>query len=109
MKNLLSFCAVLFFATAAEAAPVKQWNVVADQSKIEFSVLQNTSQISGEFKSFAAEISFDQANLAKSSAKVEIDLNSLTMSYADALPTAKGKDWFDVKAFPKAIFVSKKI
>ena len=59
-----------------------------------------------KFKKFDAAVNYNPANVAASTAKVDIDINSVDVgdkAYNDEL---KKKDWFDAAKYPKATFVS---
>lgn len=107
MKKLL-LITTLFFVAPTLASAV-EWKIVQDQSKIEFKTMQNTAAVSGSFKKFSGKINFDPAQLATSKIEIEIDINSVEASLADAASTLKTPEWLSVKAFPKATFVSDKI
>ncbi|MEB0135284.1 YceI family protein [Actimicrobium sp. CCC2.4] len=62
--------------------------------------------IEGKFKKLSATIKFNPAQLAQSSAKVEIDVASYDMGSAEYNKEVVGKDWFNAAQFPKATFVS---
>ena len=63
----------------------------------------------GRFTRFDAQIAFDPANLPASQVTASIDTGSAVSGDAsrdEALPTP---DWFSVKAFPRAVFKSRRI
>ncbi len=62
--------------------------------------------IEGKFNKVSATIKFNAAQLAQSSAKVEIDVGSYDMGSAEYNKEVTGKDWFNAGQFPKATFVS---
>jgi polyisoprenoid-binding protein YceI len=65
--------------------------------------------VEGSFRKFSAEIHFDPASLATSSARVDVDTGSYDLGQEDYNAQVRGKDWFDSAAFPKASFVSSAI
>ena len=65
--------------------------------------------IEGNFKKFTATIMFNPAQLAKASAKVEIDVASYDMGAPEYNKEVAGRDWFAAAQFPKASFVSTSI
>ncbi len=102
---LLAAFALLSLNSVANAA---EWKIVPQKSKIEFVAMQNDAKVSGSFKNFSGKINFDKAQLTSSKVEIEIDMNSVEASLSDAAPTLKTSEWFAVKAFPKATFVSEK-
>jgi polyisoprenoid-binding protein YceI len=92
---------------AVLAAPV----MAADYSVAAGSSLGFTGSFQGEnfdgtFRTFSAAIRYDAADLAASKFEVDIELASVVTGDSDrdgALPDA---DFFDVKGFPKARFVT---
>lgn len=97
---------LLFSLTAAAAAP--EWQVVPKNSNITFTAKQNNAPISGEFKSYSGDIYFDPDDLEGSKVKISVDLSSLDTPDLDVTNTLKAEDWFDIKQFPHATFVSDK-
>ena len=102
MKLKLAALLLLFSfnATAADFA------VDPAQSSIAFSGTHVGNKFTGKFEKWDATIKFDPANLATSKIEVTIDTTSAKTGnsmYDGTLPTA---DWFDVKKFPQAKYVS---
>ncbi|MDY7575052.1 YceI family protein [Actimicrobium sp. CCI2.3] len=62
--------------------------------------------IEGKFGKLSATIKFNPAQLAQSSAKVDIDVASYDMGSAEYNKEVTGKEWFNAGQFPKATFVS---
>ena len=62
--------------------------------------------IEGKFKKISATINFNPAQLAQSSARVDIDVASYDMGSPEYNKEVVGKDWFNAAQFPKASFVS---
>lgn len=65
--------------------------------------------IEGAFKKITAAVNFMPAQLAQSSAKVEIDVASYDMGTPEYNKEVTGKEWFNAAQFPKAIFQSTSI
>lgn len=65
--------------------------------------------IEGTFKKITAAVVFLPAQLAQSSAKVEIDVASYDMGTPEYNKEVTGKEWFNAAQFPKAIFQSSSI
>ncbi len=81
-----------------------QWKI-APKYNISFS----TSGVSGIFKTFTGNISFDEQSLATSKFDITIDINSINTGNGMQNKHAKGADWFDAAKYPAIKFTSKKI
>lgn len=80
--------------------------VMTDKSTIGFGYKQMNVPLEGKFKKFAAQINFDPSKPESAQAKFDIDLASIDTGSSDADDEVVGKDWFNVKGYPKAAFVS---
>ena len=96
--------AVLLATGAAQAAEFNQ--VDAAKSTLAFSSKQMGVPVPGNFKRFTSQISFDPAKPTAAHTTLEIDLASIDAGSKDANDEVVGKQWFNVKAFPTAKFVS---
>lgn len=99
--------AAVLVAAPAIAAPAPSWTIDKARSQVAFVASTNGQAINGSFRRFDARIAFDPANLAGSSVAAVIDTASAATGDAsrdESLPTP---DWFNVRAFPRATFVSK--
>ena len=67
------------------------------------------SKVSGKFTDISGEIVFDEKKPQISSVQVEIKTDSIATGLPKFEEHLKSKDFFDVKNFPTAKFVSKKI
>lgn len=85
-------------------AEVPRWKIVPNQSSIMFTATQNNSPVTGQFKSFTGEISFDPDQLSASHVTITVDIGSVTTSYEEVAETLKTSDWFNIKLFPQAVF-----
>ena len=64
------------------------------------------SFIEGRFNRFRGEFDFDEANPANNRVEVEIDIASIDTNNPERDKHLRSEDFFDVKAHPKATFVS---
>lgn len=103
MKALL-LAGSLLLSSAAFAQSVD-----LGKSQLNFSMKQMGVPVSGSFKKFAANVSFDPAQAEKGKADISIDINSISLPTAEANAEAKKKDWFNSSQFPQARFVSSSI
>src|ERR1700687_6016842 len=65
--------------------------------------------VEAPFKKFTAQVSFDPSKPEGSSARVEIDLNSLDIGDAEWNEAVQDRNWFDTKNYRTARFVSSSI
>ncbi len=91
-------------ARAAAAAGLAQWKVDAARSSIRFKATQAGAQFEGRFARFTPDIRFDPRDLARSSARVVIDVSSVDSQSGDRDAALRGADWFDPKRWPTAVF-----
>ncbi len=100
LRVALALASLLFLGTAAAGG------IVAEKSTLSFVGKQLGAPVEGRFKRFDADIVFNPANLAQSHARITIDLDSIDLASDESESEIKGKSWFNVSAFPKAVFES---
>lgn len=88
------------------AAHAATYALQPDKSALTFVYKQMGVPVEGRFKKFSAAIDFDPAKPAAAKATIDVDLASLDTGLAEADEEVAGKNWFDVKNFPHAKFVS---
>jgi len=103
MKRLLPIVLACCMATPAFAA---HWTVDRAKSHLGFSVPWQGQPFTGEFKSWAADIDFDPADLAHAKASVSIDISSVTSGDDESDASLKGAQGFDVTHFATAKFTT---
>ncbi|SOY49694.1 YceI family protein [Cupriavidus taiwanensis] len=96
-------------AATGIAANLAWAQVDAAKSSVTAVARQIGVPMEGRFKKFDANVSFDPAKLATSTAKIEIDVASFEIGDAETTKEVKGKDWFDAARYPKAVFQSTSI
>lgn len=106
MKKLIVFIIVLLpcFAYALEYSKVQP-----DIGAVTFVSKQMNVTVEGAFKKFTAQIKLDPVKPESGFARIEIDLASIDAGSAEANDEVKGKSWFNVAEFPKAVFVSSSV
>ena len=118
MKKITTFLAIIFVALTSSKMALAQ-----DASKAEnkYTIEKNHtsvmwiadhlgySKVSGKFTDISGEIVFDEKKPQDSLVQVEIKTDSIATGLSKFEDHLKGKDFFDVKNFPTAKFVSKKI
>jgi polyisoprenoid-binding protein YceI len=83
------------------------WNADVSHSGIHFSVRHMMiAKVRGTFTSWTGSIEFDEANIANSKLKAEIDVSSVDTSEPKRDGHLKSPDFFDAEKFPKITFES---
>lgn len=80
--------------------------LVPAKSSVGFGYKQMNVPLSGQFKKFSAQLSFDPARPEAASASLDIDMASVDTGSDEADEEVVGKEWFNVKGYPSARFVS---
>ena len=101
--------AVLSLVVGAPAQAVEYGKLVPERSKVAFTYTQMGVDMEGSFKAFAAELAFDPAKPEAARATLSVDLASIDTGLDEANAEAAGKDWFDVKRYPRATFEAAKV
>ena len=111
MKHLATFVlgTALTIALPISASAVAYKAIQPEKSKVTFQYKQMGVAMDGQFKKFAAQLNLDPVKPAAAKAQIEIDLASIDAGSSDADDEVVGKNWFNVKAFPKATFVARQI
>ncbi|OBR52575.1 polyisoprenoid-binding protein [Paraburkholderia tropica] len=91
------------FALNADAAPE------AGKSTVSAVFKQMNVPVEGKFNHFSADVHFDPANAAASSAKLDVEVASFDLGSPDYNKEVAGDEWFDAGKFPHATFVSTQI
>ncbi len=94
---------------AAAPAVEGAWIVDKAASRVEFSGTQTGKAFTGAFEEFDATIVFDPADLVAARIEAVIDTNSAKTGDRQRDAALPGAEWFSVKAFPDARFVSETI
>lgn len=95
---------LLPLSLATQAASFDQ--VRLDQSRLSFVSRQMAVPVEGQFRRFAVQLAFDPARPAAAQAGIDIDLASIDAGSKEANEEVVGKNWFNVRQFPTARFVS---
>lgn len=102
-KLILATAALLAFS---DAGAVEYTTVQPEKSSIAFVSKQMGVAVNGKFTKFTAQVAFDPAKPEAGKVNISIDLASIDAGSKDANDEVVGKQWFNVKAFPAATFVS---
>ncbi|HUQ08880.1 MAG TPA: YceI family protein [Steroidobacteraceae bacterium] len=121
MANYLARIAlgVLLTAGSLAAEPVKpatpaasgatKYTQANSGSSLAFTFSQLGAENTGRFKTFATELTYDEANPAQGSLLVRVMIDSIDTQDGERDGTLKGADLFDAKAYPAATFVAKSL
>lgn len=96
----------ILFLPAMSFSEVLHWQIVPEKSSLNFTATQNNAPVSGKFTQFTGDIYFDPAELKASHIRIVVNMASVTTDYADIAATLKTADWFNISAFPQAIFTA---
>lgn len=93
----------------ADEQPVEpsKWRV-APQSTIGFQSAWSQGAITGSFRRFTADITFDPDQLDRSAATVTVNMSSVSAGAAEQQNALVGDDWFSVGTYPRAVFTAKR-
>jgi polyisoprenoid-binding protein YceI len=99
-------------ASAADQAAVKpaaagtKYQQANTGSNLSFTFTQLDAASTGQFKTFATELRYDEANLAQGSLVVRVMIDSLDTQDGERDGTLKGADLFDAAKYPAATFAA---
>ncbi|MDD2882754.1 MAG: YceI family protein [Rhodoferax sp.] len=107
MKTHLFLAALTTTLLAGVALPAAaQQKLLPAQSELSFAAKQMGVPVSGHFKKFDAQVSFDATKLASSKVTFTVDMGSATMGSAEADSELPKAPWFNAPKFPQATFTS---
>jgi len=107
-RRSLSLFVCLCFVASLGAADVT-YRISGSNSKISFTGTKPNGKHDGGFKEFKGTAMVKDGDVTKAQIKVEIDMTSIFTDTPQVTNHLKTPDFFDVKKFPKATFVSSKI
>lgn len=100
----LMLCATLLPAGQALARQFDR--ILPAQSQLSFVSRQMGVPVEGQFRRFNAQIAFDPTRPETAQATLEVDLASFDMGSREVYDEVVSRNWFDVRQFPAARFVS---
>ena len=104
-KLFLSTLTVALLSSAALPAAAQQ-KLVPAQSELVFVAKQMGVPITGHFKKFDAQVSFDASKLATSKVAFTVDMGSGTLGAPEMDSELPKAPWFNAPKFPQATFTS---
>lgn len=107
MKRLVLLGGILALAAPLALAQTSTWAPDPAHCDVSFSVVHlSLSRVRGHFGPVSGKIILDQADIAKSSVDMTIDIAGVDTGTNMRDSDLKSPHFFDVGKFPKAIFVS---
>lgn len=100
------FASALLLAMPAYAG---NWDVDSATSKITFIASQSGEAFTGTLPAFASDITFDPEDLANAHIKITMPLAGTTTGSAGRDADLPNAEWFNVAAYPEAVFESSKV
>ena len=91
-----------------KSASVK-WNLDRTHSNVTFSIRHFFTPVVGKFTDYEIDLNFNPDDLANSSVKVEMDVNSVNTNNERRDGHLKTADFFNYEAYPKMTFSSTSI
>lgn len=97
----------LGLSISAQATEKYHFDIKGQHAFIQFKIKHlGYSWLLGSFQKFDGEFTYDQAHPENNSVRASIDVASLETNHAERNKHLRSSDFFDVKQFPKASFVS---
>jgi polyisoprenoid-binding protein YceI len=107
MKNTLLLSTLTMALLAVTSLPAAaQQKLLPAQSELVFVARQMGVPISGHFKKFDAQVSFDATKLAASKVTFTVDMGSATLGTPEMDSELPKAPWFNVPKFAQASFAS---
>jgi len=86
--------------------PIGNWLLVKADSHVKFTAKQQGNAFTGEFRHYDVLINFKEDAIDEANVIATIDVGSISAGDKDRDGALPGKEWFDTKTFPKAVFQS---
>lgn len=111
MKKLCCLLALLLLIISAKSgyAASNKWQIDQEKSSIRFSIIYEGETVTGFFKNWNADITFNPAALNETNITTAIQMGSITTEDPMYNNTLQQKEWFNTKLFPTAVFTSQSI
>jgi polyisoprenoid-binding protein YceI len=107
MKRLALLTGILTLAGPLALAQTSTWVPDKAHSEVDFSILHmSLSRVNGRFGNIGGAITFDEADITKSTVNVTIDVTSIDTGVSGRDSDLKSANVFDAAQFPTATFVS---
>jgi polyisoprenoid-binding protein YceI len=110
--RILAACILLLSSAASFGAQPQDdqtHTVLKEDSRIEFHASSTFAKVVGVFRSWVADLKMSGDKFETASLEIEIEAESVATGSGLRDKEAKGKNFFEVKEYPKIRFVSKSI
>jgi len=109
MNRLRALAAIACSTAASLAGAAEYATVLPDKSTLVFQSKQMGVAVQGRFPKFSAQVTFDPAKPESAKVNLSIDTAAIDAGSKEANDEVVGKQWFNVKMFPAATFVSSSV
>ncbi|HEY8552957.1 MAG TPA: YceI family protein [Burkholderiales bacterium] len=99
----------VFVLCAAAAVQAAEWRMDRAASRLEFQASYQGEPVPGAFREFETKLRFDPVRPADGRLEVLIKIPSVDFGSAEINEAVREPEWFDVKRFAEASFVSSRI
>ena len=107
MKRLVLLTGILSLAGPLALAQTSTWAPDKAHSEVDFSILHmSLSNVRGRFGNIGGTITWNDADITKSSVNITIDVSTVDTGVAGRDSDLKSATFFDTTQFPSATFVS---
>lgn len=107
MKRLAALTGILALAAPLALAQTSTWVPDKAHSEVDFSILHmSLSNVRGRFGNVGGAISLNEADIAKSTVNITVDVTSVDTGVSGRDADLKSTNFFDVAQFPTATYVS---
>jgi polyisoprenoid-binding protein YceI len=100
---------ILPFVICPQLAIAQSFIVNAERSNVAFTISNLGIRVEGQFEKYNGKVSFSETDLSSCHFDVEIDMNSLTTGINLRDRHLKMENYFDVKQYPRARFISSSV
>jgi polyisoprenoid-binding protein YceI len=111
LKKFLALALAVCFLAAAPVSSATQYGVDKNHSTIGFAVpiLGGLSKVRGKFTDFDVQITYDEADITKSSVSATIKAASIDTGIEARDKHLQSPDFFEVEKYPDITFQSKRV
>jgi polyisoprenoid-binding protein YceI len=112
MKKILTIAAtavIFVMSSAFSIQAIINWKIDAEKAQVKFSMQAHGQELIGNFKNVKGDIAFDENDLANSSVKCAVDVNSINTGIEGRDKHLQARGFFDAATTPQLTFTSAKI
>ncbi|HEX8136598.1 MAG TPA: YceI family protein [Pyrinomonadaceae bacterium] len=111
LKKFLAVALAVCFLAATPASSSTQYGVDKNHSTVGFAIpiLGGLSKVRGKFTDFDVQITYDEADITKSSVNAAVKAASIDTGIENRDKHLRTADFFDVEKYPDITFQSKRV